>query len=266
VSGCGQVRPDFGYDGATWSAGPGGVYERLARVALEPLPDDLRGLTALDVGAGTGAVSRELMRRGAAICATDASTSMLRELVLLTDGTVPAFVADARALPLAGRRFDITTAGFLLNHLADPAPALVEFARVTCSGGTVLAVTFGADEHPVKPVVNALLAAHGFVAPSWYDDLKSRSSRTLSSASALRQLGEAAGLVGLEVAAFDVDFGDLPPSTIADYRLGQAHAAGFVAGMDDVTRSCVRDEVIAAIESLPPLRLEILALTGHPAD
>jgi len=53
-------------------------------------------------------------------------------------------VADAGALPVASGVVDVVVCALTLGHLADPAPALREFARVLVSGGRLLL----SDFHP----------------------------------------------------------------------------------------------------------------------
>ena len=45
---------------AAWDAGPSRLYDALARAVVSAHPGDVAGLRVLDIGAGTGAVSRAL--------------------------------------------------------------------------------------------------------------------------------------------------------------------------------------------------------------
>ena len=49
-----------------WAAGPGRLYDALARVVVADYPAPLLDRQVLDAGAGTGAASVELRERGAA--------------------------------------------------------------------------------------------------------------------------------------------------------------------------------------------------------
>src|SRR5581483_7101026 len=146
--------------------------DRLAARALSRLPERLDGLEALDVGAGTGAATRELLRRGAQVVAVDRSASMLDELTRQTEGRVPTVVTDVRRLALPDDEYDVTVAAFVLNHLEDAAMGVRELVRVTKPGGEVIATTFGADEHPIKAATDEVLARYGYVPPAWYRVLK----------------------------------------------------------------------------------------------
>jgi SAM-dependent methyltransferase len=250
-------------DGAAWTAGPQVVYDRLAASALDRLPADLRGTSALDVGAGTGAATRALLRRGAAVTAADNSPSMLAELTRQTDGTVPVILADIRKLPLADGMFDATVAAYVINHLDEPAAAVTELARVTRRGGTVLATTFSVDDHPIKATVDEVLVRHGFVHPAWYVDLKKHRMPLIGTPPALHSLGVVAGLDDVAVDSVDVDLSDVPWETAAAYRLGLGHIVPFLRGLDPTERADVEAEVLAAIEVLPPFRLPMLVLFGR---
>jgi SAM-dependent methyltransferase len=254
----------FGYDGATWTSGPARVYDRLAARVVGELSGDLRGSSVLDVGAGAGAVTRALVQRGAAVTATDASASMLAELSRRTAGDVPTFIADARRLPFPSSSYDMTVASFVINHLADPCEALVEFARVTRRSGIVLASTFGRGEHPIKTAINDVLVGYGYVAPTWYLELKQTWTPELDTPLKLTDLAHRASWRQVRVAEIDADLSDLPASAAAAYRLGQAHTAPFVGSLEPSVRRELRADAVAAAAASPPLRLAILVLSGIP--
>lgn len=251
-------------DGEAWTSGPAVVYDRMAARALAGLPADLTGVRALDVGAGTGAATRELRRRGAAVTAVDMSTSMLAELSRQTAGQVPTMVGDICALPLPPAAYDVSVAAYVINHLEDPVLGVRELTRVTRPGGQVLATTFGADDHPIKPAIDAVLAAYGFVPPQWYLTLKLERMPLIATPEALVRVGRQAGLVDARVDAIDIDLSDLPWEAGVAYRLGLAHIAPFLRDLDPETRSALERDAVAAVSALPALRLPMLLLTGHP--
>lgn len=250
-------------DGAAWVSGPQRVYDRLASAALARLPDRLDGTGALDVGAGTGAATRELLRRGAAVLAVDQSRSMLAELVRQTEHRVPTLVGDIRCLALPAAGHDVTVAAFVLNHLADPAAAVRELARVTRPDGWIVATTFGTDDHPIKATVDDTLARYGFVHPEWYRTLKRDCMPLTATPAALADVATLGGLTEVLVDQTDVDLGDLPPRAAIAYRLGLAHIAPFVASLDAEQRARLDAELVEAVAALPRLRLRLLVLTGR---
>jgi ubiquinone/menaquinone biosynthesis C-methylase UbiE len=250
-------------NGAEWADGPQAVYDRLAVAALSRLPDRLDGVTAVDVGAGTGAATRELLRRGADVVAVDLSPSMLAELTRQTDGRVPTFVGDIRRLSTRDNTFDVAVAAFVLNHLDDPAAGVRELARVTRPGGHVLATTFGADDHPIKAAVDEVLMRYGFVHPEWYRVVKEQRIPLSATVGSLAASGSAGGLADLRVEDMRIDLSDLPTRDTVAYRLGLAHIAPFVATLDAATRMRLDAELADAIEGLPPLVLPMLVLSGR---
>ena len=249
-------------DGAAWAHGPQAVYDRLAAAALATLPADLSRRTALDAGAGTGAATRVLLSRGADVDAVDTSPSMLAELHRQTQGRVRTLVGDVRDLPLANARYDYAVAAFVLNHLETPEIGVAELARVCRPSGRVIATTFGAEDHPVKPAVDAVLTDYGFVPPDWYRTLKNDLIPKLGTSAAFTEVGRSGGLVDVTVRLVDVDLSDLPPAIVVSYRLGLAHIAPFVQGMDPQTAASLQRDAVTAISSLPPLRLSMLVLDG----
>jgi len=145
------------------------VYRPLARALVAASPVALGGRLVLDVGSGTGAVAEAAAASGARVVVADRTVSMVAY-----QGTErwPAVAADALRLPFVDGAFDATLAGFLLNHLA-PAPALAELARVVRPGGAVLASTWAAERpDPVKTAIDAVITAWGWVAPAWYQAMK----------------------------------------------------------------------------------------------
>jgi SAM-dependent methyltransferase len=88
---------------------------------------------ALDVGAGTGKLTRELRRRGLEVVAVDPSTGMLAELTRVLP-EVPVAAASAEDLPLRDRLADVVLVAQAW-HWVDPRRAVPEIARVLKPGG-----------------------------------------------------------------------------------------------------------------------------------
>lgn len=101
---------------------------------FELLPD-VRGLTALDVGCGTGRYLRELESRGALAFGMDLSTSML-ERARSQSGRLTR--ADLRALPFDAMTIDLAICGLALGDVAQLELALGEIARVLRPGGRAI--------------------------------------------------------------------------------------------------------------------------------
>jgi SAM-dependent methyltransferase len=95
-----------------------------------------------DVGAGTGALLGVIRAAAPAsrIVALDASAEMLQ--VARARRGAPTLLADALALPLASETVDAVLPAYVLFHLADPARAVAEAARVLRRGGRVGTITW----------------------------------------------------------------------------------------------------------------------------
>ncbi len=99
------------------------------------------GMTVLDVGCGTGAITRGIARAvspGGAVLGTDVNAGLIARATAASAGqrNVRFEVADI----LRDRReptFDIVTCARVLQWLADPSLALVAMARAARPGGTV---------------------------------------------------------------------------------------------------------------------------------
>ncbi|MFI7675776.1 class I SAM-dependent methyltransferase [Actinophytocola sp. NPDC049390] len=104
--------------------------ELVSRAAPPP------GTRLLDVGAGRGAVARVGLARGCTVTAVDASAGMVARLAA-DHRDMLVLQQDAGALRFPDGSFDLVTAGFLVQVLAEPEMALAEFHRVLVPDGMV---------------------------------------------------------------------------------------------------------------------------------
>lgn len=241
------------YDAAAtaWRSGPARAYARLAGALLEHAPVALAGARVLDVGAGSCVASIEARRRGAGlVVATDLAAGML------VPG-LPAAVADAEALPFADATFDLVVQGFLLNHLDDPVPALVEARRV--APAVVASMFDPAWEHPAKQVVDEVMAEAGFVVPDWYARMQRREQRD---SEAMRRCARTAGYTDVRATVIEVEPGLGTPGALVDWRWGMAHLAPFVASLTPQRRAACRERAEQAVSGLPPVVVAMLVLSA----
>ena len=92
-----------------------------------------RQSTVLDLAAGTGDFTRELVRQGHHPVATDLSLGMLQAGRAVTYRVQ----ADASQLPFASATFDGVTCGYALRNFTDLAATFGEMARVVRPGGRI---------------------------------------------------------------------------------------------------------------------------------
>lgn len=255
-----DIRAAYDRVGAAWNDGPARVYRALAQPVLDAA-GDVAGLRALDVGTGSGVLADALVRRGARVIGLDLSHGML-----LRDAAdrPPAVVADVRALPLRSGSVDLVTASFVLNHLDGPAEGLRELARVARPGATLLATTFeGEAPHPAKALVEEVATRHGYVPPSWYQAVKAGTLPLLSTPELFRAVAREAGLRDPRVEQVDVELG-LGPAELVAWRLGMAHLAPFVAGLDEQQRAALLVQAQEAVaEVTESVRMRVLLLVAR---
>ncbi len=129
---------DFG------DVGQAQVIGKLRKALGPPDPALDRGFErSLEVGAGTGYFSLNLLRAGIvreATC-TDISPGMVRALNANAQRfglTVKTARADAESLPFAEHSFDLVLGHAVLHHLPDLERAFAEFHRVLKPGGRVV--------------------------------------------------------------------------------------------------------------------------------
>jgi malonyl-CoA O-methyltransferase len=101
---------------------------------LAVLPD-VRGLTVLDAGCGSGRYLQALAERGARTIGMDLSEAMLARA---REATTRITRADLRALPFDAMSIDLVVCGLALGDVAEIELALTEIARVLRPGGRVI--------------------------------------------------------------------------------------------------------------------------------
>jgi SAM-dependent methyltransferase len=110
------------------------------------------GARVLEVGSGTGVITKDLRKRTSAIVfGVDIDLDVTR-YACAQDSTTRYSLADGLNLPFPAETFDATLAHFLLLWVKDPGALAREMARVTRTGGWVLCLAEpdygGRIDHP----------------------------------------------------------------------------------------------------------------------
>lgn len=96
---------------------------------------NLKGLSVLEVGAGSGVDSRVLARLGAHVCAVDYATA---HIIASKRSKLDVQQADAEKLPFKDESFDLVFSQGLIEHFKNPDLLLREKVRVTKRGGFIV--------------------------------------------------------------------------------------------------------------------------------
>ena len=244
--------------GAAWQRGPVRIYDRLAAELIDRCPTLDHTSLALDLGAGTGAATRAIRRRGAHVVALDASFGMLAHGCR----DEPACVGDAYALPFNDGVFDAVVAAFSLNHVTDPVVALREAARVTSRAGTVVASAYATDDdHPAKRAVDNAARDAGWVEPAWYQELRRDVVQQLSTVEGALDVARRAGLFDAVAEVVRIDFPELASDDLVAWRLGMAQLAPFVDGLDRRAQRRLWSDARERVTGMPALVRSIIILT-----
>lgn len=110
---------------------PQALFDAMEELAGRPL----LGARVLDVGAGTGIVTRLLLGRGAEVVAVEPTPGMARQLATVLP-QVPLVRADGNRLPFADRSADFVTYGQAF-HWTTPDQSVPEARRVLRPGGAL---------------------------------------------------------------------------------------------------------------------------------
>lgn len=128
-----------------------------------------RGMSFLDIAAGTGALTLPAARMGAQVAAVDISQNMI---MLLKERAkeggltnVEGYVMDGHNLDLPDNSFDVTGSQFGVMLFPDLPKGIREMVRVTKPGGTVLIIAFSTVDR--VDFINYFLTALQIVVPGF---------------------------------------------------------------------------------------------------
>ena len=200
-----------------------------------------RGMRALDVGCGPGALTAALAERlGATNVAGAEPSEPFAEACRARLPEVEVVVGAAEALPFADGEFDITLSQLVVNFMADPEAGVREMARVTRAGGVVASCVW--DYAGEMTLLRAFWDAAREVEPERGARADEGEVMRWCGEGDLAELWRAAGLrdvrSGTLVArAAYTDFEDL----WAPLPTGVAPSGAFCASLDDEGRAALHD-------------------------
>ena len=97
--------------------------------------DEVHGRRVLEIGSGTGRISRTIAGKGGELTILDVGPTLVSEVVrgLVCEGVV----GDALRLPFGDGSFDLIISSECIEHTPDPIQAIREMCRVCAPNGTV---------------------------------------------------------------------------------------------------------------------------------
>lgn len=205
----------------------------------------------LDVGCGTGALAEVILDLGSptALAGIDPSTDFIAAAAQhVTDPRASFDVGDACALPMDDDRFDVVVAGLVLNHIADPASAAGEMARVARPGGSVAAYIwdYSGEMQMVRFFWEAVAATDPNAA-----EVDPRSHYHISHPEPLAELFRETGLRDVVVEAIDVPLGfrDFDDYWLPHTLSGPATTQRYVAGLDEDRKVGLREQLRSTLQA-----------------
>jgi SAM-dependent methyltransferase len=210
------------------------------------------GQRVLDVGCGTGVVTRaiaRLMNPSGEVVGLDVNDAMLQMARQFADQEGLSVMTwqqgHAAAMPFPDASYDVVVCQQGLQYFPDHAAALREMARVLVPGGRLaLSVWRALERHPFfVALVNALESHLGVGSTT-----SLRAAFTLTDREQLRSLAETSGFRHVKV-RLDVKMSRYP--SLEEFVPGYLMAtpmASEVAAMTDIDRSHMVREVIGALQ------------------
>lgn len=201
-----------------------------------------RGERVLDVGCGTGIVTRlaaEAVGEGTRVAGLDVNPGMLA--VARSAGAYPGiewYEADAAAMPLEDGAFDVVLCQMSLQFVPEPGAALREMRRVLARNGRLVLNVPG----PAAPVFEILADALGrHIGPEAAGFLQT--VFVLNDESELEDLVTDAGFRDVSASAHVQELSLPPPRDFLWQYIGSTPLMGAVSGAGDDACTHLEDEL-----------------------
>ena len=223
-----------------WQAGENyetymGRWSSLIAGKFMPWLDVSSGMDWLDVGCGTGALSRTILEgtNPGSVVGVEPSEGFVAHARALTNDHRARFeVGNALELPLNDETVDIATSALVLNFVPDKSRALQEMRRVTRPGGTI---SFYVWDYPGGGVdfIDLFWKCAAELDESAVD-LDEGKRFPFCTPDGLRQICETGGLRDPEITRLEIDtifptFQDF----LHPFTLGAGPAPGYFSSLDD---------------------------------
>jgi SAM-dependent methyltransferase len=202
----------------------------------------------LDIGCGTGALSRIILDRAApqAVLGIDPSEGFVAHARhLVSDGRAGFETGNAQALPVDDASFDVAAAGLVINFVPDMGKAAAEMRRVLRHGGTAAAYVW--DYADAMQMMRHFWDAAVALDPA-ARDLDEGRRFPVCRPEPLGALFRDAGLGDVAVRAIDVptvfkNFDDF----WTPFLSGQAPAPGYCMSLPEERRIALRERLRATL-------------------
>jgi SAM-dependent methyltransferase len=212
-------------------------------VQLGPLFADFAGIESgqrvVDVGAGTGALTKELLRRGAEVAAADPSPPFAAALRERFPGA-EVQQAPAEQLPWPDGSFDAALAQLVVSFMRDAPAGIAEMRRVVRPGGVVGICMWDMDGMEMLGAINRTQRVIGATQGTTEARTVYRRREELESLLPDRTQIELLE-VESEYSGFDELWGSM--------QAGVGPAGAWVATLDDEQRNAAREELHRQIGS-----------------
>jgi SAM-dependent methyltransferase len=228
--------------------------EFLAWLAVPP------GAAWLDVGCGTGMLTRRILEQAApaSVLGVDSSAGFIdyaRSQV--PDPRAEFRTGDARALPVQDAAFGAAVSGLVLNFVPDQPRMVAEMRRATKPGGTVAAYVW--DYAGEMQLMRRFWEAAVALDPAAAGKVESLRF-PVCKPEPLRALFEGAGLSNVETRAIDVptvfsDFDDYWSPFLGGTGPGPAYAMS----LDEPQRLALRERLSTTLPTSPDGTIRLIA-------
>lgn len=125
---------DFGKMAKQYTAGRKGLPDEVLSYLWSFCNDKNQNI--LDVGCGTGIITRQLAEQGATVTGIDADHEMIEEALRISPQSIPYHTSPAHALPFSSETFDGVTIASALHWFANQE-SIEEIKRVLKQNGSI---------------------------------------------------------------------------------------------------------------------------------